>query len=55
MAEAMVIHTASMLLGVSETIPIEKGRMLLTEKQSIFWLRWMDQNPRRNCKLSDYK
>jgi len=29
-------HCKSMLLGVSETIPIEKGKMLLTEKQSIF-------------------
>ena len=29
-------HCKSMLLGVSETVPIEKGRMLLTEKQSIF-------------------
>jgi len=29
-------HCKSMLLGVSETIPIEKGRMILTDKQSIF-------------------
>lgn len=29
-------HCKSMLLGVSQTIPIEKGKMLLTEKQSIF-------------------
>lgn len=29
-------HCKSMLLGVSETIPVEKGKMLLTEKQSIF-------------------
>lgn len=29
-------HCKSMLLGVSETIPIEKGKMLLTEKQNIF-------------------
>jgi thiamine phosphate synthase YjbQ (UPF0047 family) len=25
-----------MLLGVSETVPIEKGKMMLTEKQSVF-------------------
>lgn len=29
-------HCKSMLLGVSETIPVEKGKMILTEKQSIF-------------------
>ncbi len=29
-------HTKSILLGISETIPIEKGKLLLTEKQSIF-------------------
>jgi secondary thiamine-phosphate synthase enzyme len=29
-------HCKNMLLGVSETIPIEKGKMLLTQKQSIF-------------------
>lgn len=29
-------HCKVMLLGVSQTIPIEKGNMLLTEKQSIF-------------------
>lgn len=29
-------HCKSMLLGISETIPIEKGKMLLTEKQNIF-------------------
>lgn len=29
-------HCKSMLLGVSETVPIEKGKMLLTEKQNIF-------------------
>ena len=28
-------HCKSMLLGISETIPIEKGKMLLTERQSI--------------------
>ncbi|PIR73601.1 MAG: hypothetical protein COU40_01730 [Candidatus Moranbacteria bacterium CG10_big_fil_rev_8_21_14_0_10_35_21] len=29
-------HCKSMLLGISATLPIEKGRMLITEKQSIF-------------------
>ncbi|HCP08332.1 MAG TPA: hypothetical protein DIT25_00835 [Candidatus Moranbacteria bacterium] len=29
-------HCKAMLLGVSETVPIEKGRLLLTEKQNIF-------------------
>jgi len=29
-------HCKSMLLGVSETVPIERGKMLLTEKQNIF-------------------
>jgi len=29
-------HCKSLLLGVSETVPIEKGKMLLTEKQNIF-------------------
>ena len=29
-------HCKAMLLGVSETIPIEKGKMILTEKQNIF-------------------
>lgn len=29
-------HCKVMLLGVSETIPLEKGHMILTEKQSIF-------------------
>lgn len=31
-------HCKSMLLGVSETIPIEKNKMLLTEKQSILFV-----------------
>lgn len=31
-------HCKTMLLGVSETIPIEKGKMILTEKQSIFFV-----------------
>jgi secondary thiamine-phosphate synthase enzyme len=29
-------HCKSMLLGVSETIPLERGKMIITEKQSIF-------------------
>jgi thiamine phosphate synthase YjbQ (UPF0047 family) len=29
-------HCKAMLLGVSEIIPVEKGKMLLTEKQNIF-------------------
>lgn len=29
-------HCKTMLLGVSETLPVEKGKMILTEKQSIF-------------------
>jgi secondary thiamine-phosphate synthase enzyme len=29
-------HCKNLLLGVSETIPIEKGKMMLTEKQNIF-------------------
>ncbi len=29
-------HCKSMLLGVSETLPIEKGKMILTERQNIF-------------------
>lgn len=31
-------HCKTMLLGVSETVPIEKGKMILTEKQSIFFV-----------------
>jgi secondary thiamine-phosphate synthase enzyme len=29
-------HCKSFLIGVSQTIPIEKGKLLLTDKQSIF-------------------
>lgn len=29
-------HCQNMLIGISETVPIEKGKMLITEKQSIF-------------------
>jgi secondary thiamine-phosphate synthase enzyme len=29
-------HCKNMLLGVSETLPIEKGKMMLTPRQSIF-------------------
>ena len=29
-------HCKNLLLGVSETLPIEKGKVMLTEKQNIF-------------------
>ena len=29
-------HCQTMLVGISETIPVEKGKMTVTEKQSIF-------------------
>ena len=29
-------HCQTMLIGVSETIPVEKGKMIITERQSIF-------------------
>jgi len=29
-------HCKNLLLGVSETVPIEKGKMILTERQNIF-------------------
>lgn len=29
-------HCKNMLLGVSQTVPVEKGKAMLTEKQSIF-------------------
>lgn len=29
-------HCKALFLGVSETVPIEKGKMILTEKQNIF-------------------
>ena len=29
-------HCQTMLIGVSETVPIDKGKMMITEKQSIF-------------------
>lgn len=31
-------HCKAMMLGVSETIPFEKGRMILTDKQSVFFV-----------------
>lgn len=31
-------HCKSMLLGISETLPVEKGKIMLTEKQSIFFV-----------------
>lgn len=29
-------HCKVMLIGISQTVPIEKGRMMMTERQSIF-------------------
>lgn len=29
-------HCQNILIGISETIPVEKGKMLITEKQSVF-------------------
>jgi len=29
-------HCKTMIVGISQTVPVEKGKMLLTEKQSIF-------------------
>ena len=29
-------HCQTMLIGVSETVPVEKGKMMITERQSIF-------------------
>ncbi|MFH0969232.1 MAG: secondary thiamine-phosphate synthase enzyme YjbQ [Patescibacteria group bacterium] len=29
-------HCQTILIGISETIPIEKGKMFITEKQSVF-------------------
>jgi secondary thiamine-phosphate synthase enzyme len=29
-------HCQNLLIGISETIPVEKGKMMITEKQSIF-------------------
>ncbi|HAI74337.1 MAG TPA: hypothetical protein DCS28_02200 [Candidatus Moranbacteria bacterium] len=29
-------HCKTMLVGISETVPIEKGHMMITEKQNIF-------------------
>lgn len=29
-------HCQNMLIGISETIPVEKGKMLITERQSVF-------------------
>ncbi|MDR3559755.1 MAG: secondary thiamine-phosphate synthase enzyme YjbQ [Candidatus Pacebacteria bacterium] len=31
-------HCKALLLGVSKTIPMERGHMILTEKQSVFFL-----------------
>jgi len=40
-------HCKAMLLGVSKTLPIEKGRMMLTERQSIFFAE-MDGGRKRD-------
>jgi len=40
-------HCKGMLLGVSQTLPIEKGKMMITEKQSIF-LAEMDGGRKRD-------
>ncbi|MFA6382960.1 MAG: secondary thiamine-phosphate synthase enzyme YjbQ [Parcubacteria group bacterium] len=40
-------HCKAMLLGVSETVPVEKGKLLLTEKQNIFMVE-MDGARTRN-------
>jgi len=40
-------HCKGMLLGVSQTIPIEKGEMILTERQSIFFAE-MDGGRKRD-------
>lgn len=31
-------HCKAMLLGVSQAVPVEKGHMILTERQSVFFL-----------------
>jgi secondary thiamine-phosphate synthase enzyme len=41
-------HCKAMLLGTSQTIPMEKGKMLLTEKQSIFYVE-MDGARKRDA------
>lgn len=40
-------HCKAILLGASQTIPIEKGQMLKTEKQSIFYVE-MDGGRKRD-------
>jgi len=40
-------HCKGMLLGVSQTLPIEKGKMMLTDKQSIFFAE-MDGGRKRD-------
>ena len=39
-------HCKTLLLGVSETVPIERGKMLITERQNIF-LAEMDGGRKR--------
>lgn len=40
-------HCKAMLLGVSQTLPIEKGKMILTERQSVFLVE-MDGGRKRD-------
>lgn len=40
-------HCKAMLMGISETLPIEKGKMMLTEKQNIFLVE-MDGSRKRD-------
>lgn len=40
-------HCKSLLIGVSQTLPIEKGKIILTERQSIF-LAEMDGGRKRD-------
>lgn len=40
-------HCKAMLLGISQTLPIEKGKIILTERQSIFFAE-MDGGRKRD-------
>ena len=40
-------HCKGLLLGVSQTLPIEKGKMIITERQSIFFAE-MDGGRKRD-------
>jgi secondary thiamine-phosphate synthase enzyme len=41
-------HCKAMLLGTSQTVPVEKGKLLLSEKQSIFYVE-MDGARKRDA------